>query len=152
MKPYQVLVRNMILMDNLVKRLNLQPLEGEGGLYSPIYRDDQSNAIYFMLISPDFSAWHRLPQAELWVHLSGDPLVLHTIENGQLLTRRLGYEEEFMHYRVPANTWMSAESAKSFSLVCCFLAPAFTTMELARRDDLLSQFPGLSNLPELFHD
>ncbi|MBM3656273.1 MAG: cupin domain-containing protein [Actinobacteria bacterium] len=138
--------------DELIARLDLQPLEGEGGLYSRIYRDELSNAIYFMVISPDFSAWHRLPQAELWLHLSGDPLLLHTIEKGHLMTHRLEREGNTRHYRVPANTWMAAESSRSYSLVSCFLAPAFSTMELASRDELVSQYPDISDLPELFHE
>ena len=138
--------------DELIAKLDLQPLEGEGGLYSTIYRDELSNAIYFMVVSPDFSAWHRLPQAELWLHLSGDPLLLHTIENGQLVSNRLEQEGQSPHYQVPANTWMAAETLGSFSLVICFLAPAFSTLELIGRDELLSQFPNIANLPELFHE
>jgi len=138
--------------DELIARFDLQPLEGEGGLYSTIYRDELSNAIYFMVVSPDFSAWHRLPQAELWLHLSGDPLLLHTIENGQLVSNRLEQEGQSPHYQVPANTWMAAETLGSFSLVSCFLAPAFSTMELIGRYELLSQFPNIANLPELFHE
>jgi predicted cupin superfamily sugar epimerase len=105
-----------------------------------------------MLVSPDFSAWHRRPQAELWLHLSGDSLLLHTIENGQLVSNRLEQEGQSPHYQVPANTWMAAETLGSFSLVSCFLAPAFSTMELIGRDELLSQFPNIANLPELFHE
>ena len=138
--------------DEMIEKLDLQPLEGEGGLYSTIYRDELSNAIYFMVVSPDFSAWHRLPQAELWLHLSGDPLLLHSIENGQLISHRLEQDGQHLAYRVPANTWMAAESLGSYSLVSCFLAPAFSTMELAGRDELISQFPNIANLPELFHE
>lgn len=138
--------------DELIAKLDLHPLEGEGGLYSTIYRDEFSNAIYFLIVSPDFSAWHRLPQAELWLHLSGDPLLLHTIENGQLVSTRLEQEGKSPHYQVPANTWMAAETLGSYSLVSCFLAPAFSTMELIGRDELLSQFPNIANLPELFHE
>ena len=138
--------------DELIEKLDLRPLEGEGGLYSTIYRDELSNAIYFMVVSPDFSAWHRLPQAELWLHLSGDPLLLHSLENGQLVSHRLEQEGQHLAYPVPANTWMAAESLGSYSLVSCFLAPAFSTMELACRDELISQFPNIANLPELFHE
>ena len=138
--------------DELIEKLDLQPLEGEGGLYSTIYRDELSNAIYFMVVSPDFSAWHRLPQAELWLHLSGDPLLLHSIENGQLISHRLEQDGQRLAYQVPANTWMAAESLGSYSLVSCLLAPAFSTMELAGRNELISQFPNIANLPELFHE
>ena len=43
--------------DELIAKLDLQPLEGEGGLFSTIYLDELSNAIYFMVVSPDFSVW-----------------------------------------------------------------------------------------------
>lgn len=135
----------------LIERLNLHPLEGEGGLYSEIYRDGSSNAIYFLLISPDFSAWHRLPQAELWLHLAGDPLELHTIEDGVLKSNQLSNLSQVMHYRVPEHTWMAAKSAGTYSLMSCHLTPAFSKMELARRDELISQYPSITTLPELFH-
>ena len=91
-------------------------------------------------------------QAELWLHLSGDPLLLHSIENGQLISHRLEQDGQRLAYQVPANTWMAAESLGSYSLVSCFLAPAFSTMELAGRDELISQFPNIADLPELFHE
>jgi predicted cupin superfamily sugar epimerase len=118
----------MSVENDLIKRLNLVPLEGEGGLFSEIYRDGSSNAIYFLLIPPDFSAWHRIPQPEMWLHLSGDPLELYTIENDALHLNILSHDGGIFHYRVPAHTWMAARSAGSFSLMSCSLTPAFTGM------------------------
>ena len=69
--------------DSLIKSLNLEPLAGEGGLWSLIYRDETSNAIYFMMKEPDFSAWHILEEPELWVHLAGSPITLFTIESNR---------------------------------------------------------------------
>ena len=46
--------------DELIEKLDLQPLEGEGGLYSTIYRDELSNAIYFMVVSPDSVSYTHL--------------------------------------------------------------------------------------------
>jgi predicted cupin superfamily sugar epimerase len=141
----------MSIEKDLIKRLNLVPLAGEGGFFSEIYRDDSSNAIYFLIISPDFSAWHRIPQPEMWLHLSGDPLELYTIENDSLQLNILGHDVGNLHYRVSAQTWMAARSTGNFSLMSCSLTPAFTGMELATRDSLFREFPKISDIPELFH-
>jgi predicted cupin superfamily sugar epimerase len=138
--------------ESLINQLQLLPLAGEGGLFAPIYRDELSNAIYFMVVAPDFSAWHRLPQSELWIHVAGDPLALHTIESNSLHTHNLSLETETKHYRVPSQTWMAAESLGEYSLMTCFLAPAFISMELAERSLLLNTYPSLTNLPDLFHE
>ena len=38
-------------MDELIKILDLQPLADEGGLWAPVYRDEISNAIYYMMVA-----------------------------------------------------------------------------------------------------
>jgi predicted cupin superfamily sugar epimerase len=138
--------------DELIERLNLKPLEGEGGLWSEIYRDENGSAIYFMVISPDFSAWHRLTQPELWIHIAGDPIEIFTLNDGFLSQNIVGNSSHQMHFRVPPNTWMAARSANSWSLVVCSLAPAFSGMELASRNQLLTAHPYVTNLPNLFHE
>lgn len=135
----------------LIKALALAPLAGEGGLWAPIHRDESSNSIYFMMIAPDFSAWHRIKEPELWVHLAGDPIELFTIEAGQLQRQILANESGAFTYRVPANTWMAARPLTSWSLALCTLTPPFSGMELATKVELLEGNPGVTELPELFH-
>ena len=138
--------------DDLVAALGLHPLPGEGGLWAPIYRDDSSNAIYFLLKSPDFSAWHKIPEPELWVHINGSPTELFTIESGALKRILLAHDSSQATYRVPPNTWMSARSTGAWSLQVCALTPPFSAMELADRNELQRAFPTIREMPDLFHD
>ncbi len=136
----------------LINSLGLAPLAGEGGLWAPLYRDGQSNAIYFMMVAPDFSAWHRIAEPELWIHIDGEPIELNTIEDGRLQRRVLDRDHGIFAHRVDAQTWMSARPMGDWALVICSLTPPFSGMELADRSQLRSEFPELENLPELFHD
>ena len=138
-------------MDELVKSLDLKPLAGEGGLWAPLYRDDLGNAIYYMMVAPDFSAWHRIKEAELWIHIAGNPVELFTIEDNKLKKTKLDRNTGAFSYRVPANTWMAARPDGKWSLVICALTPAFSGMELAERSNLTSEFADLE-IPELFHE
>jgi predicted cupin superfamily sugar epimerase len=137
--------------DSLIKSLNLEPLAGEGGLWSLIYRDETSNAIYFMMKEPDFSAWHILEEPELWVHLAGSPITLFTIESNRLIERELSRETENFTYRVPAKTWMAARPKGGWSLALCALTPPFSKMELGHASTMREEFPQLE-IPELFHE
>lgn len=136
----------------IIERLRLEPLEGEGGLWSPIYRDDESNAIYFMMIAPDFSAWHRINEPELWIHIDGEPIILSTIEEGKVKIIELDRSVGSISYRVPAGIWMAARPKSDWSLAICALTPPFSGMELARREQLEAAFPEISELPGLFHE
>ncbi|NDC51575.1 MAG: hypothetical protein EBZ66_00215 [Actinobacteria bacterium] len=135
----------------LISQLKLEPLAGEGGLWSPIYRDRESNAIYFMMVAPDFSAWHRLKEQELWVHLRGEAIELFTIESNQLKRTVLG-DGGALSYRVPADTWMAARPLGHWALALCALTPPFSGMELAERSTLRETFAKTIELPDLFHD
>ena len=137
--------------EELINALSLTPLEGEGGLWAPIHRDESSNSIYFMMIAPDFSAWHRIKEPELWVHLAGDSIELFTIEAGSLQRRILDGRSGAYTHRVPENTWMAARPVSNWALALCALTPPFSGMELATKARLLSEHPGVSELPELFH-
>lgn len=137
--------------DLLIKSLNLEPLAGEGGFWSPIYRDETSNAIYFMMTEPDFSAWHILEEPELWVHLAGSPITLFTIESNNLIETELSRESHKFSYRVPAKTWMAARPNGAWSLALCTLTPPFSKMKLGKSTAMREEFPQLE-IPELFHE
>jgi len=66
--------------DNVIKLLGLEPLEGEGGMLAPTWRDEQSSAIYYLMRPGDFSALHRLDATELWHHYAGDPVEMLLLE------------------------------------------------------------------------
>lgn len=135
-------------IDSIISKLGLAPLAGEGGLWAPIYRDESSNSIYFAMVSPDFSAWHRIPEPELWMHLAGAPVELFTVEDGRLAHRNLDRESAKFAYRVPPQTWMAARPMGEWSLLICTLTPPFSKMELLNRADPIVEE---LNMPGLFH-
>lgn len=135
-------------LHEIIEKLGLTPLAGEGGMWSPIYRDGSSNAIYFAMVNPDFSAWHRIPEPELWIHVAGSPVELFTVEAGILTRTLLDRESADFTYRVPPQTWMAARPLGEWSLVICTLTPPFSEMELL---DKLDPIVKELDMPGLFH-
>jgi len=156
--------------DYWVDKLGLEP-HPEGGFYREVYRAGESvgpaglperfggprpfsTSIYFLLRAGDVSGFHRLKSDEVWHFYEGRPLALHILEGGgRCRTVRLGNNPalgEAFQAVVPAGFWFGAEvaSPEGFSLVGCTLAPgfAFADFELARRADLLAEFPAQAGL------
>lgn len=143
-------------VEELIDALSLQPLEGEGGMWAPIFNNGNSSAIYFLMQSPDFSAWHRIPEQEMWIHVAGSPTALYTFEPREGVQRSL-LDNSSMSFQevVPANRWMAAKAEGSWSLVICCLTPAFTAMELASRSEVESWQVGTAHFDavrSLLHD
>jgi predicted cupin superfamily sugar epimerase len=135
----------------IIAELELEPLEGEGGYFKVIQRDDFGNAIYFLMSESDFSAWHILKERETWVHLAGDPVLLH-LKNDSYRKVDLSRKPMELTYSIEPNTWMAAKTTGQWSLVLCFLAPAFTAMELATPELVRSWREKDPTIPELIHE
>lgn len=155
---------------NLVAQLDLQP-HPEGGYYKETYRSkdsipntalnntfvgdrNQCTAIYFLLTSDTFSAFHKINQDEAWHFYKGTTLKLHTIApNGSYSFVLIGnnFEKgEIPQYIVPAQHWFAAEviHADSYSLLGCTVAPGFDFRDfvLANRQELMVLFPNHSDI------
>ncbi|MCX6427120.1 MAG: cupin domain-containing protein [Actinobacteria bacterium] len=125
---------NALTASQVCAQLNLQPLEGEGGMWAPINRNENGNSIYFLMEKPDFSAWHVLEEAETWLHVAGAPIALHTIDsNLEIHTLSRERENINLSFTVRPGVWMAAESLGPWSLAVCFVTPAFTQIRLADR-------------------
>ncbi len=104
-------------------------------------------AIYYLLTSEGFSAFHRLKSDEVWHFYDGDPLELHLIDEWEHHVVTLGRDlakGERLQYMVPAGTWQAAAVQGSrFSLLGCTCAPGFdfADFEIHSRDDMLAKFP-----------
>ena len=153
-----------------INLLDLQP-HPEGGYFMETYRSSGSiaaealapvfngrrqfsTAIYFLLESGDYSAFHRIKSDECWHFYAGGPLIVHMIhENGGydfvLVGNNIRNGERFQ-FVVPAHTWFASEPAEgaAFSLVGCTVAPGFDfqDFEMAKADTLALQFPAHSKL------
>jgi predicted cupin superfamily sugar epimerase len=142
----------------IMERLSLAP-HPEGGFFRETFRAPLvieapqglravSTAIYFLLPAGTFSAFHRVRSDEIWHHYDGDPLDLHTLDEGDahgvtILGRDLARGEQPQHV-VPAGVWQAAApSGHRFTLCGCTVAPGFdfADFEMPARADLLRRFP-----------
>lgn len=154
----------------LIQQLELEPLL-EGGYFKRIFESElvipkaqfpdrfsrerlAGSAIYYLLESGDFSAFHRLRADEQWHFYEGAPLVLHLLDHKldhQMIT--LGNPEKpRFETVVPHGTWMAARSLGDFSLVGCTCTPAFHAddFELGERNALIKEFPEHEDLVRQF--
>ncbi len=150
-----------------IERLDLRP-HPEGGYYRETYRAHEtvaapalperfagarafSTAVYFLLTSDAFSAFHRIRSDELWHFYAGAAVTLAILDAdgaGTLGTESLGRDPlrgESPQVVVPAGAWFAAEVAAGggFALVGCTVAPGFdyADFELGDRADLLARYP-----------
>jgi hypothetical protein len=148
-----------------IDTLSLLP-HPEGGWYRETYRCREtipgtglpqrfgsprsfSTAIYFLLASGQFSAWHRIKSDELWFFHAGCPLAIHCLTaDGGYHTISLGNtpdQGQSLQAMVPAGSWFAAQplAANSFTLVSCTVAPGFdfSDFEMGERHELLTMFP-----------
>ncbi len=148
-----------------VKQLQLQP-HPEGGYFRETYRCNEriaasnlpdrfdtdhsfSTAIYYLLDAPNFSAFHRIKQDELWHHYQGTALTIHVINQaGEYQPLSLGNnpaQGQSFQQLVKAGDWFAAtvDEPDGYALVGCTVAPGFefADFELARQQHLQQQFP-----------
>lgn len=145
---------NALTGHEVAQRFDMVPLGGEGGMWAPIARSEFGNSISYLMIAPDFSAWHRLQEDELWISVAGSPVTLFTVDS-ELTEHSLSHDSSPWQL-VPAGTWMAAKPTGAWSLVVCSLAPPFSTMELATAEEvelLAKQFPNHADqIRGLIHD
>ena len=125
----------------LVDALGLTP-HPEGGRYAEVYRsasrvqpDDGRGerpgmtTIYFLLVSGEWSAWHRVASDEAWHFYEGDPLELFVADAAFAgVSRRLlgpAAEGQRPIEVVKAGEWQAARPAGAFTLVGCTVGPGF---------------------------
>jgi predicted cupin superfamily sugar epimerase len=152
----------------IVEKLGLQE-HPEGGFYKETYRSNQtietdknvyrniSTAIYFLLENENKSLFHRIKSDELWFFHQGEALEIVFIKEGVLNTIILGNNlenGEVVQATIPANTWFASrvKNLKGYSFVSCTVAPGFdfADFELAKREDLINEFPNLKETIEKF--
>jgi len=123
-------------VNRIVKELDLQP-HPEGGFFRETFRHVHPNgergactAIYYLLPGGQFSAWHRVLDAdEVWCFHGGASLELAIRDpEGTECVYRLGTHVlmgERPQVVVPRGYWQRARSVGEWSLTTCVVAPAF---------------------------
>lgn len=130
----------------LIDALALQP-HPEGGWYRETWRAPAvggtrpaSTAILFLLPQGERSHWHRVDADEIWIHQSGDPLLLEIADDGGAVEAiRLGGDPiagDMLQAAVPSGRPQAARPLGAWSLVACIVAPGFdfAGFELAAPD------------------
>jgi len=147
----------------LISILHLQP-HPEGGYYKETYRSAQvinnknvSTAIFYLLEDKDVSHFHRIRSDELWFYHLGTALELLMIRDNAITIIILGNDianGQVLQAIIPANTWFAArvKDGNGYSLFSCTVAPGFdfADFELAKREELLQQFPHLTATIQAF--
>lgn len=157
-----------------IEHLNLKPLPEEGGMYHEVYRSDESisaealprrfeskrsfsTSIYYLLEHPDFSAFHRIQQEEIWHFYAGSPCTLHIIDpdSGTLSQPTLGRDlaaGQSLQVVVPREHLFAAtvDTPDSYTLVGCTVAPGFEFADFAAPDraTLVDAYPQHQDLIE----
>ena len=151
----------------IVELLGLVP-HPEGGFYRETFRARHavkgsggaeraaSTAIYFLLPSGSFSAFHRVASDEVWHHYDGGPLELHVIEGDAhqrvVLGRDLESGERPQHV-VRAGAWQAASPIGATWTLCgCTVSPGFdfADFEMPSRAELLASLPEHATLVQRF--
>jgi len=155
--------------NEIIRKLDLKPLDGEGGFYRETYRSDinisareagvcsdglrrVSTAIYFLVTPESFSALHRVKSDEIFHFYSGDPVDMVQIDsNGKLATYTLGPDVlngQTPQILVPRGNWQALKlhSGGSWCLMGTTVAPGFefSDFELGDRNEMLKLFPHLT--------
>ena len=119
----------------IIATLGLEP-HPEGSWYRETWRAPAAEgeraagtAIYYLLEAHQFSHWHRVDAAEIWLWHLGAPLALTLSSDGHdAETRMLGPElpqGQRPQLVVPAGWWQTAASLGRFTLVSCTVSPGF---------------------------
>ena len=147
-----------------IEKLQLQK-HPEGGWFREIYRSrdvledlparfsgsrNASTSIYYLLEKKDVSHFHRIQSDEIWHYYAGSSSIrIYCInQTGSTKEYLVGPDfekEEQFQVVIPAGCWFAAEltNPDGYGLIGCTVAPGFdfADFEMAKRDDLLHQFP-----------
>jgi len=72
------------------------------------------------------SAWHRVKNAdEIWIYLSGNPLILLCLDDNNNLLRNLILDSNNQVEMFTSGYWQAAKSKGEYTLVSCCVGPGF---------------------------
>jgi hypothetical protein len=123
--------------EDVIQRLGLMPLPGEGGFYRETYRGNRVNgravstAIFYLLTADTYSAMHVLSQDEVYHFYRGDAVELVLVDpSGSLMIHELGPSFELgQHCQcvVPAGVWQGSrlKPGGEWALLGTTVAPGF---------------------------
>ncbi|MCI8836277.1 MAG: cupin domain-containing protein [Ruminococcus sp.] len=144
----------------IIEKLDLVPLEGEGGMYRCTYEGNQMenrrkeySAIYYMLTGDMFSHMHRLEDDELYHYYMGDALELLLLyPDGTFQIKYLGSDlinGQTPQILVPGGVWQGSRviNGGEFCLCGTTMTPGYIQEEYEQGDcrRLCDEYPEASN-------
>lgn len=159
--------------DEVIKILQLEPLEFEGGYYRRNYLSGDQitnnalplryahydlkhvcSAIYYLLTADSWSRIHRLPTDEIFHFYLGDPVEIFCFGNNRIIEKiklgndlTNGFRPQVM---IPALTWQASRliAGGEYALLGTTMAPAFDELDFERPQQLkefLRHFPDVDH-------
>lgn len=143
----------------IIKKLKLEPLKPEGGMFVETYRSGDfveingnrkqlSTAIYYLLRKGQICKPHRLKSDEIWHFYLGDPVNLYVLNCEKKLEKIiLGkniLKGEKIQILIPKMVWQAAELKKggNFALLGTTVSPAFDYEDLEMADNKIGMLFG----------
>lgn len=128
--------------EEIIKKLNLEPLIPEGGYVRSMYRgknvnDRESYGTIYYLLTPDaVSRMHKLEDDEIWYYHDGPALEMYLIYEDHDEVRYLGKDlmkNEEPQIRVEAGVYMGAHMKENgeYTLVSTSMTPAYIDEEFS---------------------
>lgn len=157
-------MNNEKLKTLIIEKLQLVPLEGEGGLVKNTFISKETyqnrpvgTAIYYLLTTNSYSHLHKLMADEMWHHYFGDPVEMVAIDDktGKLKQNILGSNianGEWPQILAPKNTWQGAKLASKqkfgFALMGTTMSPGYMDQDfvLGTKAEMLKKFPQHQNI------
>lgn len=165
-----------LMIEKLKERYNMQPLVGEGGLFSQVYiceekyplsslperyKDSDGDKPYgtvilFLLTENTFSRMHRLPTDEVYHFYLGDPVeMLQLLPDKTSRVVHLGQDVlngMDVQTIVPKGAWQGSRlmAGGKYALIGCTMAPGYTASDYVDgyEGPLFEQYPDVV-APEL---
>jgi uncharacterized protein len=156
----------MLTAEEVIARLQLEPLTIEGGYFRETYRSTAkvpaaalkvgqggersvSTAIYYLLTPDSFSAIHRVASDEVFHFYAGDPVeMLQLWPNGAGRTLMIGNDLAAGHTPqvvVPGGVWQGCRlvPGRRWALLGCTVAPGFDYADFVAAEpvELLAAYP-----------
>ena len=150
-----------MVIDDIIKYLDLEPLPLEGGMFRQNYVTDTksghrptSTAIYFLLTEDSFSHMHRLPTDEVFHFYLGDGIeLLELFPDGSTKITTIGNDiakGEKPQYVVSAGVWQGSRVVEGgkFALIGTTMAPGYVDSDYEHGDMavLCKQYPKVKEL------
>ena len=155
-----------ITAEDIIRKLNLKSLPGEGGYYTETYKSRHwigpedlpgeynekhalSTCIYYLITPESFSRIHRLPTTEIWHFYLGDQAEqIHLFPDGTGKIVTLGNNiknGEMPQVIVPGFVWQGTRLKNSggFALFGTTISPGFefSDYEAGDKQQLIKEYP-----------